>query len=126
TTACACGSGQCGRSRGIGYEHRPGQALGPRLSDRGSESPHQPILLGSTALGGQRSPPGHEAAGSPSARGQSAGTDGAVRMTAPQLFPKPPKRMRQPPKDLLREQLATAADEIIRLRAENDHLNQRM
>lgn len=44
----------------------------------------------------------------------------------PQLFPKPAKRMKQPPKELLREQLATAADEIIRLRAENEHLNQRM
>ncbi len=47
-------------------------------------------------------------------------------MTTPQLFPKPAKRMKQPPKDLLREQLATAADEIIRLRAAVDHLNQRM
>jgi len=27
--------------------------------------------------------------------------------------------MKQPPKDLLREQLASAADELIRLRAEN-------
>lgn len=36
----------------------------------------------------------------------------------PQLFPKPAKRMKQPSKELLREQLATAADEIIRLRAE--------
>ncbi len=36
-------------------------------------------------------------------------------MTAPQLFPKPAKRMKQPPKDFLREQLASAADEIIRL-----------
>lgn len=47
-------------------------------------------------------------------------------MTAPQLFPKPAKRMKQPPKDLLREQLATAADEIIRLRVEKDHLEQRI
>lgn len=47
-------------------------------------------------------------------------------MSAPQLFPKPAKRMKQPPKDFLREQLVTAADEIIRLRAENEHLNQRM
>ena len=42
----------------------------------------------------------------------------------PQLFPKPAKRMKQPPKDLLREQLAMAANEIIRLRAEalaNEH-----
>lgn len=36
-----------------------------------------------------------------------------------QLFPRPPRRMKQPAKDLLREQLATAADELIRLRAEN-------
>ena len=28
-------------------------------------------------------------------------------MSAPQLFPKPAKRMKQPPKDFLREQLAT-------------------
>lgn len=39
-------------------------------------------------------------------------------MTAPQLFPKPAKQMRQPPKDLLREQLVLAADEIIRLRTQ--------
>ena len=39
-------------------------------------------------------------------------------MSAPQLFPKPAKRMKQPPKDFLREQLAAAADEIIRLRAQ--------
>ncbi len=39
-------------------------------------------------------------------------------MTA-QLFPREPRRMKQPPKDLLREQLAVAADEVIRLRAEN-------
>jgi len=32
------------------------------------------------------------------------------------LFPKPPKRMRQPKKDVLREQLVLAADEIVRLR----------
>ncbi len=36
-----------------------------------------------------------------------------------QLFPREPRRMKQPPKDLLREQLVTAADELIRLRAEN-------
>ncbi len=47
-------------------------------------------------------------------------------MTTPQLFPRPAKRMKQPPKDLLREQLATAANEIIRLRAEKDHLEQRI
>ncbi len=45
---------------------------------------------------------------------------------ANQLFPRDPRRMKQPPKDFLREQLATAADEIIRLRAENEHLNRRM
>lgn len=32
------------------------------------------------------------------------------------LFPKPPKKMRQPRKDVLREQLALAADEIASLR----------
>lgn len=36
-----------------------------------------------------------------------------------QLFPREPRRMKQPAKDLLRDQLATAADELIRLRAEN-------
>lgn len=39
-------------------------------------------------------------------------------MTA-QLFPREPRRMKQPPKDVLREQLVTAADDLIRLRAEN-------
>ena len=34
-----------------------------------------------------------------------------------QLFPREPRRMKQPPKDVLREQLVTAADELIRLRA---------
>jgi hypothetical protein len=34
------------------------------------------------------------------------------------LFPKPPKRMRQPKKDVLREQLVLAADEIERLRTQ--------
>lgn len=34
------------------------------------------------------------------------------------LFPKPPKRMRQPKKDVLREQLVLAADEIVRLRTQ--------
>lgn len=38
------------------------------------------------------------------------------------LFPREPRRMKQPPKDLLREQLVTAADELIRLRAENQAL----
>ncbi|HYG06493.1 MAG TPA: hypothetical protein VD865_08770 [Stenotrophomonas sp.] len=41
-----------------------------------------------------------------------------------QLFPKPPKRMRQPRKDQLREELARAAAEIERLRSENEHLRQ--
>ncbi|WP_414490550.1 hypothetical protein [Stenotrophomonas maltophilia] len=35
-----------------------------------------------------------------------------------QLFPREPRRMKQPAKDVLREQLAVAADEVIRLRAE--------
>lgn len=39
-----------------------------------------------------------------------------------QLFPRQPRRMRQPPKSLLREQLAQAATEIERLRAENERL----
>lgn len=38
-------------------------------------------------------------------------------MTA-QLFPRAPRRMKQPAKDVLREQLVVAADEVIRLRAE--------
>ncbi|GAB3054401.1 hypothetical protein [Stenotrophomonas tumulicola] len=37
----------------------------------------------------------------------------------PQLFPKPPRRMKQPAKDVLRDQLAVAADRIIELSAEN-------
>lgn len=36
----------------------------------------------------------------------------------PQLFPREPRRMKQPAKDVLREQLVVAADEVIRLRAE--------
>jgi len=39
-----------------------------------------------------------------------------------QLFPREPRRMRQPPKETLREQLATAADRIIELAAENQRL----
>lgn len=38
-------------------------------------------------------------------------------MTA-QLFPREPRRMKQPAKDVLREQLVVAADDVIRLRAE--------
>ncbi|MHC1668144.1 hypothetical protein ACODUO_03190 [Stenotrophomonas maltophilia] len=34
------------------------------------------------------------------------------------LFPREPRRMKQPAKDVLREQLVVAADEVIRLRAE--------
>jgi hypothetical protein len=34
------------------------------------------------------------------------------------LFPKPPKRMRQPKKDVLRDQLVLAVDEILRLRVQ--------
>lgn len=37
----------------------------------------------------------------------------------PQLFPRPPRRMKQPAKDTLCDQLVIAADEVIRLRAEN-------
>ncbi|HGM4887661.1 TPA: hypothetical protein ACKPX2_000645 [Stenotrophomonas maltophilia] len=36
-----------------------------------------------------------------------------------QLFPREPRLMKQPAKDVLREQLVVAADEVIRLRAEN-------
>ncbi|HDS1220305.1 TPA: hypothetical protein QEG05_002996 [Stenotrophomonas maltophilia] len=35
-----------------------------------------------------------------------------------QLFLREPRRMKQPAKDVLREQLVVAADEVIRLRAE--------
>lgn len=34
-------------------------------------------------------------------------------------FPSEPRRMKQPAKDVLREQLVVAADELIRLRTEN-------
>ena len=37
-------------------------------------------------------------------------------MTTPQLFPREPRRMKQPTKDTLREHLARAASEIERLR----------
>jgi hypothetical protein len=38
-------------------------------------------------------------------------------MNAPDIFgPRPSRQMRQPKKDVLREQLVLAADEIIRLR----------
>lgn len=40
----------------------------------------------------------------------------------PQLFPREPRRMKQPPKDVLRDQLSTAADRIIELAAENQRL----
>lgn len=39
-----------------------------------------------------------------------------------QLIPKQPRVMHQPRKDVLREQLALAATEIERLRAENEKL----
>ena len=42
-------------------------------------------------------------------------------MTA-QLFPKEPRRLKQPTKAALRQQLALAADEIARLRIENEQL----
>lgn len=45
-------------------------------------------------------------------------------MTSPDLFPRPPRRMRQPRKDVLRDQLALAATEIETLRAENQRLRQ--
>ena len=35
-----------------------------------------------------------------------------------QLFPREPRRMKRPAKDVLREQLVVAADEVIRLRTE--------
>lgn len=37
-------------------------------------------------------------------------------MSKQQLFPRPRRRLRQPTKDVLRENLALAADEIMRLR----------
>lgn len=45
-------------------------------------------------------------------------------MARPDLFPRPPRRMRQPRKDVLRDQLALAASEIETLRAENERLRQ--
>lgn len=41
----------------------------------------------------------------------------------PQLFPRPPRRMRQPTKATLREHLAAAADEIERQRVEIERLS---
>lgn len=43
-------------------------------------------------------------------------------MTTPQLFPKPPKRIRQPLKSVLRDQLRISADRIMELAAENETL----
>ena len=43
-----------------------------------------------------------------------------------QLFPKPPKRMKQPRKEVLRDQLVVAAQEIERLRASELRLQQRI
>ncbi|CAD7379732.1 hypothetical protein [Xanthomonas arboricola] len=40
----------------------------------------------------------------------------------PQLFPREPRRMKRPVKDLLRQQLAMAADHIERVTAENQAL----
>lgn len=45
-----------------------------------------------------------------------------IGMKTPQLFPKPRKRMRQPRKDVMRDELRRAADRIIELRAENERL----
>ncbi|WP_165394480.1 hypothetical protein [Pseudoxanthomonas winnipegensis] len=39
-----------------------------------------------------------------------------------QLFPKPPRRLKQPTKAVLRQQLATITEEVIQLRAEVEHL----
>lgn len=44
--------------------------------------------------------------------------------TSPQLFPRLPRRMRQPAKDVLREQLLLAVDEIMRLREQIDRVQQ--
>lgn len=43
-------------------------------------------------------------------------------MKSPDLIPRQPRRMRQPTKDQLRDSLARAADEIQRLRLENERL----
>lgn len=45
---------------------------------------------------------------------------------ANQLFPRDPRRMKQPRKSLLCEQLAATADEIIRLRAQELANEERM
>jgi hypothetical protein len=39
-----------------------------------------------------------------------------------QLFPRLPRRMKQPPKSALRDQLASITEEVIQLRAENQYL----
>lgn len=41
-----------------------------------------------------------------------------------QLFPRQPRRMRQPKKDQLRDELARAAARIEALETENEHLRQ--
>lgn len=43
-------------------------------------------------------------------------------MTNPQLFPKPRKRLRQPSKKVMRDELRRAADRIIELQEENEAL----
>lgn len=47
-------------------------------------------------------------------------------MSSTQLFPKPPKQMKQPRKDVLRTQLVVAAQEIERLRGIELHLQERI
>lgn len=39
-----------------------------------------------------------------------------------QLFPRKPRRMKQPRKDQLREAVESLTDEVIRLRTENERL----
>jgi hypothetical protein len=43
-------------------------------------------------------------------------------VTAPQLFPKPPRRMKQPRKDTLRQTIRNREAEIERMRAELDRI----
>lgn len=53
---------------------------------------------------------------------ESWSAEGEGSMTRPQLFPRQPKRLRQPRKEVLREELRRAADRIIEQGAEIQRL----
>lgn len=46
-------------------------------------------------------------------------------MNDQQLFPRPPRRMKQPTKEQLRQAVAELTLQVERLRAENEHLRRR-